>query len=161
MASYLALVQAFTKNPTLDIIIILFFLAAGFFLGTMRGRAKLFSFLFGTYISLLATPLIVRMLSTSRGARNISIYIILVLVAAFICDRIVFVTSHRSSFRWWQAFCISFLSVGLFVSGALNLKLAQGIVDFSPITLTLFAGQGAYLFWALAPLMGLILFARR
>ena len=162
---YLASVEAFTKNPALDVLIILFFLAAGFFLGTLRGKAKLLSFLFGTYVSLFLTPLITKQLDVYKiqniAWRNLSVYLIVLLAAAIVLNRVIFTGHTRSSFRWWHALFLSFLAVGLFVSDALNLKLARGIVEFSPITMTLFAGQGAYLFWAIAPLAGLVILSRR
>lgn len=159
-----ASLEAFMKNPTLDVLVVLFVLVAGFFLGTTRGKAKLLSFVFATYIALYLTPVLLRFAEGMDIApfayHNIGVYLATLLVAAIIMDRCVFAGQSRASYSWWQALIVSFCAVGFFVAGTLNLRVAHGIVDFSPITLSLFAGSTAYLAWSVAPLIGLVIASR-
>ncbi len=162
---YLSLVVTSVKNPALDVLVILFFLAAGFFWGILGGKSKLLSFLIATYLALFVSPLVFELFDkykiTQHPYRNLAIFIGLFALLFLFCERYLFSGFWRASLRWWQAFAISFLSVGIFVAGALNIISFKGIIKLSPITTTFFAGPDAYLFWSIAPLIGLLLFSRR
>lgn len=162
---YLSLIVSVAKNPALDVLVILFFLAAGFFWGMMGGKSKLLSFLLGTYLALFTTPLVFELFGEYKipqhPYRNLAIYVGLFALMFLFCERVLFRGMGRASYKWWQALAISFLSVGIFVAGALNMISFKNIMQLSPITMSLFAGPTAYLFWALAPLAGLLLFSRK
>ncbi|MEK7643604.1 MAG: hypothetical protein AAB372_04130 [Patescibacteria group bacterium] len=166
MNEYLATVSQFLKNPAWDIVLIGFFLVAGFLWGTMSGgRAKLYSFLFASYVALFASPTIFKVADTYKFLTNTSyqrlaIYGVFFLVVFLIFDQRIFSALPRTGYRWWQAFVMSFLEVGLFVAGTLSIINFRGIIEFSSLTKTLFVGPSAYLFWALAPILGLLLVSK-
>ena len=162
----IASLGAIVRNPAWDVVVVLFFLVAGFIGGSMGGgRVKLLSMLFANYIALFIAPLMFGLLDAYQVAkgnpsRNIVIYFILLGVLFLLFGRKIFGGLGRGGFKWWQAFLISFLTVGLFVAGSLNMLSFAGIVEFSPFILSMFAGKSAYLFWSLMPLLGLFLLPR-
>src|SRR3989338_11481313 len=116
---YLSLVVSVAKNQALDVLVIVFFLAAGFFWGIMGGKSKLLSFLIATYLALFVSPLVFDLFDEYKipqhPYRNLGIYVGLFTVLFLFSERALFHGMGRSSFRWWQAFVISFLAVGIFV----------------------------------------------
>ena len=144
---YLSLVVSVAKNPALDVLVIVFFLAAGFFWGMMGGKSKLLSFLIATYLALFVSPLVFELFDeykiTQHPYRNLTIYVGIFALLFIFSERTLFSGMGRASFRWWQAFVISFLAVGIFVAGALNIISFKGIIKLSPITSMLFAGPTA------------------
>jgi hypothetical protein len=161
---YLAQVMDTAGNPAADVLIILFFFVAGFLWGTLGGKSKLLSFMLSTYVGLFMSPLLFRILDEYKIAagqyRNLVIYFVVLIVLFLLFDKGLFGGMGRSSYRWWQAFAMSFLSVGLFVAGTLNLIKLRGILEISPITRALFAGSTAYLLWAILPVVGLFIVSR-
>ena len=161
---YLAQVMETAGNPAADVLIITFFFAAGFLLGTLGGKSKLLSFMLGTYLGLFISQLVFRILDEYKIAigqyRNLVIFFVVLAILFFFLDRGLFGGMGRVSYRWWQAFAMSFLSVGLFVAGTLNLIKLSGILEISPITRSLFAGSTAYLVWAILPVVGLFIVSR-
>lgn len=159
-----ATLTSVVKNPALDVMVILFFLAAGFLWGTLKGKSKLLSFLFSTYLALFLSPLIFQVLAPYKiqpqSYRDIGVYMVILIVLFIVLDRTLFRAQARVSYKWWQALLMSFLAVGLFVAGTLQLISLRGILVLSPATLTLFAGGSAYLFWAVAPIIGIMLVSR-
>lgn len=164
VSSALAVANGTISNTSFDIIVIVFFLAAGFLLGTSGGKTKMLSFLFATYLALLLSPTVFGYLDLygfgKHLYRNLAAYIIVLLLIGIFFDSIIFRKMPRASSRWWQALVMSFLIVGFFVAGTLNLAVLRGIITLSPVTLSLFAGKSAYVFWSIAPLVGLWILAR-
>jgi len=162
---YLSLITVVAKNPALDVLVIVFFLAAGFFWGMMGGKSKLLSFLLATYLALFISPLAFEFLDQYKIAphpyRNLTVHVAVFALLFIVCERVLFRGLGRASFKWWQAFVISFLAVGIFIAGTLNIISLKGIIKLSPLVINLFAGSSAYLFWAIAPLVGLLLFSRK
>lgn len=161
---YLAQLMQTAGNPAADVLIITFFFVAGFLWGTLGGKSKLLSFMLGTYLGLFISPLVFRIFDEYKIAagqyRNLIIYLAVLIILFFILDKGLFRGMGRASYRWWQAFAMSFLSVGLFVAGTLNLIKLRGILEISPITSSLFAGSTAYLVWAILPIVGLFVVSR-
>ncbi len=168
MATYIAYAEglaAYLRNPAADILVIVFFLCAGFLWGMMGGKAKLLAFLLSTYLALFISPLIFELLdSRSLGAhlyRNLIVYGVVLALLFIFTERIFLRGIGRASYRWLPALTISFLSVGIFVAGTLNIISFRGIIKLSPIINTLFAGTDAYVVWAIAPIIALALLSRR
>lgn len=163
--SYASTLVASLGHPAADVLIIVFFLGAGFFWGMMGGKAKLLAFLVSTYLALFISPLIFELLDQRKLGihvyRNLVVYGIVLVLLFIFSDRVFFRSIGRSSYRWFPAFAISFLTIGIFVAGTLNMISFRGIIKLSPITTTLFAGPEAYVFWAIAPIVGLALLSRR
>jgi|SRR3989344_3420217 len=163
---FLASLGAIVHNPAWDVVVVLFFLAAGFIGGSMGGgRVKLLSMLFANYIALFVAPLMFGLLDVyqvakGNASRNIVMYFILLGVLFLLFQRKIFGGLGRGGFKWWQALLMSFLTVGLFVAGSLNMLSFSGIIKFSPFILSMFAGRSAYLFWSLMPLLGIFILPR-
>lgn len=152
----------FLHDPAWDIIVVLFFLTAGFIWGSMGGgKAKLLSFLFATYVALFISPMVFDVLSAYKIHisiyQNLIVYFTLLVVVFMLFQRAVFAGITKASYKWWYALLMSFLSVGFFVAGTLNILSFRGIIEFSVFTKTLFAGKNAYLFWSLVPFVGLLI----
>ena len=165
MAQYTSMLASVIGNPAMDVLVIIFFLGAWFLWGALGGKSKLLSFLFAVYVGLFLSPLIFKMLDEYMIApksqyRNIMVYFVLLITVFIILERMVLRIFSRMGYKWWQAFLMSFLAVGLFVSGTLAIISLKGILVISPVTRSLFAGSTAYLFWAAAPLLGLLLVSR-
>ncbi|MEK7576953.1 MAG: hypothetical protein AAB482_04660 [Patescibacteria group bacterium] len=165
MAPYTSKLALVIGNPAVDVLIIIFFLAAGFLWGLLGGKSKLLSFLFATYVGLFLSSLVFKMLDEYMIApksqyRNIAVYFSILIVVFIILERMVLRIFSRVGYRWWQAFLMSFLAVGLFVSGTLAIVSLKGILVISPLTRSLFVGSSAYLFWVASPLLGLLLVSR-
>ncbi|MEK7649698.1 MAG: hypothetical protein AAB367_01915 [Patescibacteria group bacterium] len=168
MAQYLAYAETFAaymRHPAVDMLVIAFFLGAGFLWGMMGGKAKLLSFLLSTYLALFISPLIFNLLDSHKLGvhiyRNLLVYGVVLALLFIFTERIFLRGMGRASYRWLSALFVSFLSVGLFVAGTLNIISFRGIIQLSPITKTLFAGPDAYVVWAIAPIIGLVLLSRR
>ena len=79
----IASLGAIVRNPAWDVVVVLFFLAAGFIGGSMGGgRVKLLSMLFANYIALFVAPLMFGLLDVyqvakGNASRNIVMYFIL------------------------------------------------------------------------------------
>lgn len=164
--SLTASINEVVRNPAWDIIVVLFFLVTGFIGGSMGGgRVKMLSLLFANYVSLFIAPLLFRMLDVyhitpKNSYRNIIVFFVVLGILFLLFQRKVFTASARISFTWWQAFIMSFCTVGLFVAGSLNMLSFSGILTFSPFILGMFAGRNAYLFWSLMPLVGFLVATR-
>lgn len=163
---YLADLSTFVKNPAWDVLLILFFLSAGFIFGaTGGGRAKIYALLFAAYVNLYVSPVLFGFYSplystSNEGLVYLSIYTVSFIILFVFLDRVTFRIVPRTPIRWWHALMMSFLVVGLFVTGGLSLLAFSGIIEFSQITTTLFVGVSAYRFWAIAPFVGLLILSR-
>ncbi len=128
-----------------------------------NGKTKLLSFMLATYLSLFLSPLFFKLFDEYKIDyhiyRNLSFYAGLMLVLFLFFDRVI-LRAERASYKWWQSFIASFLAIGLFMAGTLNLLSFRGIVKFSPLTLAFFSGNNAFLFWMVMPLIGLFLISR-
>ncbi len=168
MATYLAYAEglaAYLRHPAVDILVISFFLGAGFLWGMMNGKAKLLAFLLATYLALFISPLIFELLDSHKLGvhlyRNLLVYGVMLALLFVFTERIFLRGMGKQSYRWLSALLMSFLSTGLFVAGTLNIISFRGIIKLSPITKTLFAGPDAYFVWAVVPIIGLALLSRR
>ncbi|MDA1334608.1 MAG: hypothetical protein O2794_01160 [bacterium] len=156
LAANIAQITSAVGNPALDIVIIVFFLAAGFIAGSFQGRNKLISFALANYITLALQPIIIGLLNAYGLLftlyRDLSIYLLMLIVVYMVLERTIFEHVRLNVLSWWKSFITSFSVVGFFVAGLLNIMSFRGIIELSPITISLFAGPTAYLFWALVPL---------
>lgn len=134
-------------------------------MGTMAGgRLKLISLVFATYISLFINQILLRYMDVyeiaSHPYRNIAVFTVLLLITFFLLYRKVLSGVPKTAFKWWQALLISFVTVGLFVAGALQILSFPRTIEFSDLTRSLFVGKAAYLFWSLAPLAGFFVISK-
>jgi len=160
----LATLETVLRNPAWDTVLVLFFLLAGLIGGMLgNGRVKILSFILATYLSLFLSPIFFQLFDDNKFGRhtyrNLSFYVMLIVILFLLFDRSILRGEHFS-YPWWQSFAASFLAVGLFMAGTLNLLSFHGIVKFSPLTLALFSENNAFIFWMVAPIVGLFLISR-
>ncbi len=148
------------SNPSWDWIAIFSFIAAGFFYALASGRRYLVAVLVSTYISafIFENFRFLDFLVKDRGSievfliRAASFFAILVLVS-FAAGRLV-----RRDFEakaWWQAFLLSFMEVGFLFSLMFQFLPAREIFTFSPVVENIFAGENAFFWWLVGPLVAL------
>lgn len=155
-------------HPTWDLLVVFFFIAAGFFYGITSGKTRLISVLLSLYVSALVfenfsylnffvsgRPLFEVFLFRSL------IFVILIILLSLLFNRILFRDSLGGTKVWWQVFLLSFLEVGLLMSLIFQLLPAKDIFDFSPLVRNLFASSRAFFWWLTLPLVALFFVARK
>ena len=156
--------QTLVSNPSWDVIVILFFVAAGFFYGLFTGKSRLVSILISTYVAAFVFENF-RYFDFLVAGRSVletfliraSSFFLLLIVAAMIISRFM-VRRDFEARVWWQAFGLSFLEVGLVIALMFQFLPAREFFEFSPLVERLFAGTEAFSWWLLIPLLALWLF---
>lgn len=153
------------SNPSWDVIVLGFFVAAGFFYGLLAGKSRLISVLLSTYLAAFIyenfrfldflvkgrSPLEVLFL---RGA---SFFAILVIVSLIISR---FFRRDWEGESWFLSFLLSFLEVGLLLALVFQFLPARELITFSPVVENVFAGEAAFFWWLVGPLVALWLISR-
>ena len=170
MANFIDLktISAILTHPTWDLLLILFFIAAGFFYGIASGRTKLIATLVSVYIAGLLFENFSYLNSFVKGRPLLEvflfrgfIFIVLILLLAVLFNRLLSRDNTPGTRRWWQIFLLSFLEVGLFMSFIFQLLPAKELFDFSPIVQNIFASDRAFFWWLTLPLVALFLVRKR
>jgi hypothetical protein len=155
-------------HPTWDLLVIFFFVAAGFFYGITSGKKKLIAALFSIYISGLVfknfsyldafvknRPLIETFLFRA-GA-----FAILVILLTFLFNKILprdYVSGTR---EWWKIILLSILEAGLLMSLIFQLLPVKEIFNLSPFVKNIFASSRAFFWWLILPLVALFFIVRK
>ncbi len=149
-------------NTTWDILVIFFFVSAGFFYGLSAGKTKLLSVLFSLYISILLFNKFPYLNIITEGRDVFQIFLIktglflaLIIILWILFSRSVF-KGTRNTERVWQIFILSFLEVGLFTSAIFQLLPAKELFTFSPVVELLFASEKTFFWWLVLPLVSLL-----
>ncbi len=167
MLASLESVSKILSNPTWDLLVVLFFVAAGFFYGMVAGKKKLLAVLFAIYISIVLLPNFGYLdyftqdggIFTVFLTRALAFFTLIVLLG-FLFAKTIFRGKPKKE-KFWQIFVLSFLEVGLFMSASFQLLPAKDLFDFSPLVQTFFASSGIYFWWLTLPLVALFFILRR
>lgn len=167
----LASVQTISRilsNPTWDLMVILFFIAAGFFYGITVGKTKLIAMLFSFYVSGLVFENFSYLDFVTEGRPLIEIFLfraaafaILVIILAVLFNRFLPHDYASGTREWWRIFILSFLEVGLLMSLIFQLFPAKELFNFSPFVENLFASSRAFFWWLTLPLVALFFVRKR
>jgi len=163
----LANISTVLSNPTWDVLAIFFFLLVGFFYGILAGRQRLLASLFAIYVSILLFTNFNYLDFFVQGKKILDIFLfraacllILIIFLNVVFARTAFSGAKKSA-KWWQAFTLSFLEVGLLMSAIFQLLPAKEIFTFSPIVKTLFASESSFFLWLGLPIIALFFILRR
>lgn len=155
------------STPTWDILMIFFFLAMGFFYGISAGKNRLFASLFSIYIAILLFANFHYLDFFVAGKKIFDIFIfraicffVLIVLLNILFTKTIFHGARKHSAKWWQAFTLSFLEVGLFMSALFQLLPVKELFNFSPIVTTLFASDQSFFWWLTLPIIALFFIVR-
>lgn len=156
------------SHPTWDLMIILFFLAAGFFYGITAGKTKLVAVLFSLYVSGLIFTNFSYLDFLTKGRTLIETFLVrgvafavLILLLTILFGRILSRDATSGTRVWWQIFVLSFLETGLLMSFTFQLLPAKELFTFSPIVQNIFASSRAFFWWLTLPLVALFFVSRK
>lgn len=162
--------QNFSKiisHPTWDILVFLFFIAAGFFYGTSQGKRGLIGTLFAIYIGQIIFTKFSYLDFLLKGkpllqifSLKAAIFLILVIVLAILFSKLISESRYAEK-GWGKIFLLSFLESGLLISSLFQLFPIKGLFTFSSLTQFLFASPVAYFWWLVLPIPALIFIVRK
>lgn len=149
-------------HPTWDLLVVFFFIAAGFFYGITSGKTKLIAVLFSLYVSglLLENFSYVKFLTKGQTLFEVflirgAVFAVLVILLAILFNKLLWRDNMPGTRVWWQVFLLSFLEVGLLMSFVFQLLPAKELFKFSPIVENIFASSKAFFWWLVLPLIAL------
>ncbi len=167
----LANLEAISKilaHPTWDLLMVFFFIAAGFFYGITSGKTKLIAVLFSLYVSGLVFANFSYLDFLTKGRTLLETFLvrsvafgILIFLLTILFNRILSRDSVSGTRVWWQIFVLSFLEVGLLMSFIFQLLPAKEIFVFSPVVQNIFASSRAFFWWLTLPLVALFFVSRK
>lgn len=167
----LANLQSISKilsHPTWDLMIILFFLAAGFFYGITAGKTKLIAVLFSLYVSGLVFENFSYLVFLTKGRTLVETFLVrsvafavLIILLTILFSRILSRDTTSGTRVWWQVFLLSFLETGLLMSFIFQLLPAKELFAFSPVVQNFFASSRAFFWWLTLPLVALFFVSRK
>ncbi len=167
----LANLETITKtltHPTWDLMVIFFFIAAGFFYGISSGKKKLIAALFSLYVSGLVFANFSYFNFAVKGRPLLEVFLfrsftfaILIILLTLLFNRVLSRDDSSGTRQWWQVFLLSFLEVGLLMSFVFQLLPAKELFTFSPVVKNIFASSGAFFWWLTLPLVALFITVRR
>ncbi len=156
------------SHPTWDLVLIIFFIAAGFFYGLSSGRSRLITVLFSLYIYAIIfenfsylDPFIKGRPIIETFLFRIVIFGILILLLSALFSRILNRDNVSGTRVWWQIFLLSFLETGLLMSFVFKLLPAKEIFDFSPVVQNFFASDRAFFWWLTLPIVALFFILKK
>lgn len=162
----LASVQTIMKNPTWDVLAVVFFIAAGFIYGMFAGKSRLISVLIGTYISsFIFSNLYFLNSFTKEGDPStiffvrLSVFFILLISISLLVSRLLDGRTYENKV-WWHVFTLAFLEIGFLMSLAFKFLPARDVLEFSPLIQNFFAGDTALFWWMSLPLLALWIISR-
>ena len=155
-------------HPTWDLMVIFFFIAAGFFYGISAGKTRLIAVLFSLYVSAIVFENFsyLDFLTKSRPLIEVflvrsAIFGILVVLLAMLFNKHLSRDYTSGTKVWWQIFLLSFLEVGLLMSFIFQLLPAKELFTFSPIVENIFASSRAFFWWLTLPLVALFVTVKK
>lgn len=156
------------NEPTWDLFIIIFFLAAAFIYGLTMGRERVVVILMGTYIGysiVTIAPFLVDAQVQGLGVENvfafrIAVFLFTLIALFFLLSRSGLLSSFSGSGApgsWWQVIIFSILHVGLLISIVLSFIPAEFHGQLAPLTQQMFIGAETRFYWFVAPIIALAL----
>jgi hypothetical protein len=168
IAANLQNISKVLSNPSWDLMVVLFFIAAGFFYGITLGKTKLIAALFSLYISALVFENFSYLDFLLKGQPLLEVFLfralvfaILIVLLTILFNRFLSQDNVSGTREWWKIFVLSFLEVGLLMSFVFRLLPAKELFDFSPLVENLFASSRAFLWWLTLPLVALFFVSRK
>lgn len=158
------------SNPSWDLFIILFFVAAAFIYGMSLGRDRIVIILVSIYMALAVVNYapFLGSFSGQVGIEQIFVVRISVFVATFLglffllgrsaLMRTIATGDDQGSFM--QVIIFSFLHIGLLISITLSFLPIELSADLAQLTQKFFVGDFARFFWIIAPIAAMIIFGR-
>jgi hypothetical protein len=158
------------SQPSWDLFIILFFVAAAFIYGMSLGRDRIVVILVSIYMA-LAVINYAPFLGTVSGTIGID-QIFIVRISAFVTTflGLFFLLSRSALLRtiakgdenggWIQVLVFSFLHIGLLISLVLSFLPIEVSANLAPLTLRYFESDIARFFWVAAPIIAMVIFGR-
>ena len=155
-------------HPTWDVLVVLFFIAAGFFYGISAGKTKLIAVLFSLYVSATVFKNLSYLDFLTKGRSLFgtflvrgAVFAILVLLLIILFNKFLSRDYTSGTRVWWQIFLLSFLEVGLLMSLIFQLLPVKNLFAFSPVVENIFASSKAFFWWLILPLVALFVIVRR
>ncbi len=157
-------------NPSWDLFIILFFLAAAFVYGMSLGRDRIVVILVAIYMA-LAVVNYAPFLGTVSGSFGIDkIFVVRISVFVLTFLGLFFLLSRSALLRtiakgdeqgnWFQVVIFSFLHIGLLISIVLSFLPIELAGSLAPLSQKFFVSDLARFFWVIAPIGAMIFFGR-
>ena len=151
------------SHPTWDILLIFFFIAAGFFYGISAGKRRIVSALLFTYVAIAVFPLLpVEKIASITEIKNI-FYVKSVLFTTLFFSLYFLLGNKKIKFgfskgeSWWQLFLLSFFQVGLLLNTIFTLLPPEKIKILAPVTREIFAKPQTKIWWYILPLLALFI----
>ena len=146
------------SHPTWDIIVVLAFVAIGFFYGLSKGKQKIISTILFTYIALALQPILpVQRIQGLTGVEDLfllrsGLFVVTVFLLLFILGGRQRGRSALRSSSWWQVFILAFVQAGLLIHIIFSFLPPDKVVGLAPLTRTVFANQNLHVWWLVGPL---------
>ncbi|MFH0830587.1 MAG: hypothetical protein V1895_00825 [Parcubacteria group bacterium] len=158
------------SNPSWDLFIILFFVAAAFIYGLSLGRDRIVTILVAIYMALAVVnyaPFLDKF-SGSFGLEQIfvvriSAFVVTFLGLFFLLGRSALmrtIAKGDESGNLLQVLVFSFLHIGLLISVTLSFLPVELSAELAQLTRRFFVGDIARFFWVVAPIIAMIAFGR-
>jgi hypothetical protein len=159
------------SNPSWDLFIILFFVAAAFIYGMSLGRDRIVVILVSIYMALAVVnyaPYLDKFSGTVGVDQifvvKISTFVITFLGLFFLLGRsaLMRTIANKGSDdgNILQVLVFSFLHIGLLISVTLSFLPIELSAELAQLTRKFFVGDTARFFWVVAPILAMIIFGR-
>ncbi|MDP2587762.1 MAG: hypothetical protein Q8P33_03240 [bacterium] len=158
------------SNPSWDLFIILFFVAAAFIYGMSLGRDRIVVIMVSIYMALAVVNYAPYLgeLSGTLGLEDIFVVRISAFVVTFL--GLFFLLGRSALMRTiarnddqgniLQVLVFSFLHIGLLISVALSFLPIELSAELAQLTRKFFVGDMARFFWVVAPILAMIILGR-
>lgn len=155
--------ESILSHPTWDILLIFFFIAAGFFYGISAGKRRIVSALLFTYVAIAVFPLLpIEKIASLTEIKNIfyiksASFTVLFFILYFLLGNKKIKFGFSKGESWWQLFLLSFFQVGLLLNAIFSLLPPEKIKILAPITREVFAKPQIKIWWYILPLLALFI----
>src|SRR3989338_7635907 len=155
--------ESILSHPTWDILLIFFFVAAGFFYGISAGKRRIVSALLFTYVAIAVFPLVpIEKIANLTDVKNIfyvksAVFVFLFFALYFLLGNKKLRFGFSKGESWWQLFLLSFFQVGLLLNTIFILLPPEKIKILAPVTREVFARPETKIWWYILPLLALFL----
>lgn len=158
-------------NPTWDLFVLLFFIAASFIFGISLGKARIIVILVSLYmtIAVLSTAPFLKQLDAEITipqmiAVKVSVFMVAFIGIFFLVSRSALTSTIVGSDEQgsiWQIILFSFFLVGLLIETVLTFTNLFPLEEMSPLAKMAFGSDWARFFWVAAPIAAMILLRKK
>ena len=159
------------SNPTWDLFVLVFFIAASFIFGISLGKARIIVILVSLYMTmavLSAAPFLKQMDADlaipQMIAIKVSVFMIAFIGIFFLVSRSALTSTIVGSDEQgsiWQIILFSFFLVGLLIDTVLTYTNLFSLEGMSPAAKMAFGSDWAKFFWVAAPVVAMILLRKK